>query len=233
MAGPLGIASHAIQIGSSRATGPPALARSSARRTRYSSWEESPVWSSSCSLRSRAFFCPSPSPGPSTIAVVNRLALEARGADAAEDLALIWVRANARRRGEPVPADVAQDRVDALGARLTKTGTTAIIAVKDEMVVAGCFIEQLVDAEGHRVSGQAHLSGLAVEPSCWGEGLATLVIEHAEDVARLRGHRSIRLHVLEINGRARGLYENLGWVLVDTGHSHPAGPQAVYDKRLL
>lgn len=40
------------------------------------------------------------------------------------------------------------------------------------------------------------------------------------------------LHVLEVNDRARRLYEYCGWTLESVGLAHPAGPQAEYSKNL-
>ena len=99
--------------------------------------------------------------------------------------------------------------------------------------MACCFFEPLTEPDGEtRIEGAVHLSGVAVEPGRWGEGLAKHVLAFAEAEVRRRGFQWLRLHVLEENERARSLYERNGWNLVATGHAHPAGPQAVYDKHL-
>jgi ribosomal protein S18 acetylase RimI-like enzyme len=101
------------------------------------------------------------------------------------------------------------------------------------VAVAGCFFEPLTEPDGATVVPQAaHVSGVAVEPSRWGQGLATGLLAFTQAELRRRGFKTCRLHVLEENERARALYERHGWTLVATGHSHPAGPQAVYDKVL-
>ena len=101
------------------------------------------------------------------------------------------------------------------------------------MAVACCFFEPLTETDGDTVIEEAaHLSLVAVEPGRWGDGLGAALLDFVEAEVRRRGFRRFRLHVLEENERARRLYERHGWSLVATGHAHPAGPQAVYDKTL-
>ena len=153
------------------------------------------------------------------------------GSDVAEDLARLWVRANAHRRHEPLPAAPEAERVAALAGRVGRPAAAAVLAVEDDVAVACCFFEPLTGLDGETIiDGAAHLSGVAVEPSRWGEGLATALLAFAESEVHRRGFRRLRLHVLEENERARAIYERLGWSLVATGHAHPAGPQAVYEK---
>ena len=155
------------------------------------------------------------------------------GGEAADDLARLWVRASARRRDEPAPAAPEPEQVAALASRVGRAGAGAVVAVQDDVAVACCFFEPLTEPEGGPVVPDGtHLSGVAVEPSRWGEGLATAVLAFTEAEVRRRGSRFLRLHVLEDNDRARALYERCGWRLVATGCTHPAGPQAVYDKAL-
>lgn len=155
------------------------------------------------------------------------------GSEVAEDLARLWVRANARRRQAPIPASPEPDRVTALAERVGRPGAAAVVALQDDVAVACCFFEPLTEPDGEtRIEGAAHLSGVAVEPGRWGEGLGVTVLDSVEAEVRRRGYRLLRLHVLEENERARCLYERQGWILVATGHPHPAGPQAVYDKLL-
>lgn len=159
------------------------------------------------------------------------MALIIAGSEVAEDLARLWVRASAHRRSEPIPAAPEPERVAALAARVGRPGAAAVVAVEDDVAVACCFFEPLTEPDGETIiDGAAHLSGVAVEPGRWGEGLATALLDAVEQEVRRRGFRRFRLHVLEENERARVIYERLGWRLVSTGHAHPAGPQAVYDK---
>jgi len=55
------------------------------------------------------------------------------------------------------------------------------------------------------------LRHLAVHPSCWGRGLASLAVDTALAAMRRRGARAAELWCLEENHRARRLYDHLGW----------------------
>ena len=55
------------------------------------------------------------------------------------------------------------------------------------------------------------LRHLAVHPDRWGSGLATLAIRTVLSALAERGATSVELWCLELNGRARRLYEHLGW----------------------
>ena len=55
------------------------------------------------------------------------------------------------------------------------------------------------------------LRHLAVRPDHWGNGLASAAIETALQAMDLRGCTIASLWCLEENGRARRLYEYLGW----------------------
>lgn len=68
---------------------------------------------------------------------------------------------------------------------------------------------------GRMVAYAAHdettLRHLAVHPDHWGEGLARAAVEAALNAMALRGATSASLWCLELNDRARGVYEHLGW----------------------
>lgn len=165
--------------------------------------------------------------------MVGHVSVSTSGSEAAQDLATLWARASAHRRRESMPAAPEPEQVAALAGRVARTGAAAVVAMEEGVAVACCFFEPLTEPDGETlIEGGAHLSGVAVEPSRWGEGLATAVLAFAEDEVRRRGYLRFRLHVHEENERARRLYERNGWNLVATGHTHPAGPQAVYDKVL-
>ena len=50
-------------------------------------------------------------------------------AAAAAALARLWARAEASRRGEPIPATVDESAVDAVRVRLAEKGATAVLGV--------------------------------------------------------------------------------------------------------
>ncbi|MDP8962293.1 MAG: GNAT family N-acetyltransferase [Actinomycetota bacterium] len=153
------------------------------------------------------------------------------GREAAPALALLWVRAEARRKGETIPSDVDASAVDALRSRLDSYGAVAVVAVEAGEPVAGCFATQALEHD-EPVHGRAHVSGISVMPERWGEGLGRHVLARLEGVLLDRGYDAAQLIVLETNDRARRLYELAGWRLVSTGEPHPAGPHAVYEKTL-
>ncbi|MFA5890993.1 MAG: GNAT family N-acetyltransferase [Actinomycetota bacterium] len=60
---------------------------------------------------------------------------------------------------------------------------------------------------------------LYVVPAAWGSGAAQALVERAADLARIAGHDSIWLRMLEPQARARRFYEREGWRL-----DQPKGP---------
>ncbi len=57
----------------------------------------------------------------------------------------------------------------------------------------------------------AHLEVLIVTPEAEGKGVARKLIEGAETNAQAHGAKSMSLHVIATNVRARGLYQHLGY----------------------
>jgi len=57
----------------------------------------------------------------------------------------------------------------------------------------------------------AHVEVLAVEAGAEGQGLGRSLLQAAEVWARGRGYRHITLNVFAANGRARAVYERLGY----------------------
>lgn len=164
---------------------------------------------------------------------MGRVSLSIAGTEAAEDLARLWVRATARRLGQAIPEAPEPERIVALAHRVGRPGAAAVVAMDDDVAVGCCFFERLTEPDRETIiDGAAHVSGVAVEPTRWGEGIGTALLAFTEAEVRRRGFRLLRLHVLEGNELARALYEHLGWSLVATGYADPSGPQAVYDKSL-
>ncbi len=97
--------------------------------------------------------------------------------------------------------------------------------------MAGCFATQAL-LDGEPVAGRAHVSGIAVAPDRWGEGLAHAVLQRLNDLLLEHGYDTAQLYVLETNFRARAVYEHIGWRLIRTGELHPEGPHAVYETSL-
>ena len=57
----------------------------------------------------------------------------------------------------------------------------------------------------------AHLEVLVVTKEAEGKGVARQLIESAEENAQAHGAKSMSLHVIATNVRARGLYQHLGY----------------------
>lgn len=153
------------------------------------------------------------------------------GGEEAPALALLWAKAEAHRRGEPIPCDVDASAVEALRYRLDANGAVAVVAVDAGKVVAACFATQAIEND-QPVDARAHVSGISVMPDRWGEGLGRRVLARLEGALVDHGYQTAQLSVLETNGRARRLYDRSGWRLMCAGQPHPAGPHAVYEKTL-
>ncbi len=63
------------------------------------------------------------------------------------------------------------------------------------------------------------LDGICVAPDARGAGVGTLLMQAVFAEARVRGYPSVRLDVIDTNGRARALYERLGFEAVATQRS--------------
>jgi GNAT superfamily N-acetyltransferase len=150
----------------------------------------------------------------------------------ADVLQLLGERANARRLGTAIPDFPDPQAVEELRDRLARVGAVAVLAEDVEGPVASCFATPLVGPGGEPVDGGAHLSGVAVAPGRWGQGLGDAIVAFAEQVLYDEGFGFVQLHVLETNYRARTLYERRGWSLSREGDPHPEGSQAVYEKQL-
>jgi GNAT superfamily N-acetyltransferase len=68
------------------------------------------------------------------------------------------------------------------------------------------------------------LRHVAVRPDQWGHGLASTAIEAAVQAIKRRGATIASLWVLEENGRARRLYEYLGWRATEERRPAPWPP---------
>jgi GNAT superfamily N-acetyltransferase len=113
--------------------------------------------------------------------VTGHVSLSIAGNEFAEDLERLWVRASARRHRQPIPESPEPEQVAALARRVGRPGAAAVIAEDDGVAVGCCFFELLTEPDRQTIiDGAAHLSGVAVEPSRWGEGIATALLTFAE-----------------------------------------------------
>ncbi len=163
--------------------------------------------------------------------VTQQILYKRAGADEAAAIALLSAMVEARRTGEAIPREVEDSAVDALRERLVDAGARAVLGWDGGEPVVACFGTQAV-SDGQAVAGRAHVSGVAVHPDRWGEGLASAALRHLDEILANAGYVEAQLQVLETNSRARTLYEHLGWKLVRVGEPHVLGPHAVYEKDL-
>ncbi|MFI6981305.1 GNAT family N-acetyltransferase [Embleya sp. NPDC050154] len=68
-------------------------------------------------------------------------------------------------------------------------------------------------------SSELVMDGIAVDPSQRGTGIGSLLLDEVAVLARELGCRRIRLDVIDVNPRARALYERHGFVATRTEHT--------------
>jgi ribosomal protein S18 acetylase RimI-like enzyme len=84
------------------------------------------------------------------------------------------------------------------------------VAVGEDDVVLGFTLTRLrPDALSHEPS--AHLEAIAVSADAEGQGVGRALLEGNEANARKHGARSLTLHVISTNSRARSFYERSGY----------------------
>ncbi|CAM5454715.1 molybdopterin-guanine dinucleotide biosynthesis protein MobC [Streptomyces spiroverticillatus] len=70
--------------------------------------------------------------------------------------------------------------------------------------------------ERQAAAGELVMDGIAVDPEARGKGIGTLLLDEVAAVAAEHGCRRIRLDVIDVNPRARALYERRGFEPVRT-----------------
>ena len=81
----------------------------------------------------------------------------------------------------------------------------------DELLVAAVMWEGLQNLERPEApSATAYVSAVFVEPVRWRQGIATVLLDQAEEAMRQRGHHLARLWTPE-GAPARRFYEGHGW----------------------
>ena len=128
--------------------------------------------------------------------MTDRVLYSEVGAAAAAALARLWARAEARRTGEPIPATVDESAVDAVRTRLAEKGATAVLGVDGNKPVVGCFATQ-ARVDDRAVMGRAHVSGIAVDPQRWGQGLASGALLYLEKVLVSARYDTVQLYVVK------------------------------------
>jgi len=123
---------------------------------------------------------------------------------------------------------------------LQDLNNTSIYLVKDKGVCKGMVTLNEFEPEDYRqVSFQSgrhkpmYLQNMAVHPQWQGLGIARLMVEFAQKLARDKGFDSIRLDVFQPSENARQLYEKQSFKEVATFHSaYQKTPFVCYEKQL-
>lgn len=79
-----------------------------------------------------------------------------------------------------------------------------------DRLVATISWEQFKNSESGAAAAVAHVSAVFVDPARWREGIATVLLSHAEEAMRERGYELARLWTPE-RAPARRFYEARGW----------------------
>lgn len=127
------------------------------------------------------------------------------------------------------------ERLDWWTGRLTRIPSRwAVEVVEHEAEVAGFVSTGTTDDRDEPHWGE--LYALYVEPSLWGRGLGTALLEGAERTLLRNRFSDALLWVLRGNERARGFYETAGWVADGAAKRMIIGAEGVtavrYGKRL-
>lgn len=83
------------------------------------------------------------------------------------------------------------------------------VSSEDDVIIGLTFVTMREDIFDHAPS--AHLEIVAIASEADGIGLGKTLIANAESEAQQRGARSMSLHVIHNNRRARHVYEKIGY----------------------
>lgn len=115
-----------------------------------------------------------------------------------------WRRGAETRRG--IDADLRKALAE------PKAGASLVIA-ENHLGEPAAFMRLQLTTDFFTAARNCHIADLAVIPQAEGGGLASALLEHAEDFARRHGCRYMTLAVFPGNTRARQLYERRGYGL--------------------
>lgn len=89
------------------------------------------------------------------------------------------------------------------------------------LAVTSFWARDLLDYINTLEVGDGYVQGLGVYPQHQGKGIGTLLLAHAEDLARKRNLTQLCLDVAETNSGARKLYERTGLKQISTSPKIP------------
>ena len=102
----------------------------------------------------------------------------------------------------------AGNRAGFIPYNLSESISDVLIAYSDGTAVGCAGLKRYSDAD-------VEIKRVWVEPDCRGKKIATQLMEHIEEKARLKGFKRAILQTRPIMTDAVGLYEKRGYVLVD------------------
>jgi ribosomal protein S18 acetylase RimI-like enzyme len=132
-----------------------------------------------------------------------------------EDLAaLLELVPRLAATGSPPGRDTSQVEASdrkAIENAIARPAGAEIVLIAEEAQLAVGFIHVKTVTDYFTQQPIAHVSDVVVAEAAEGRGVGKLLMGAAEDWARGRGYLMIQLHVLVGNGRARAMYERLGY----------------------
>ncbi len=96
-------------------------------------------------------------------------------------------------------------------ALLTSPPESIIFVAEDADNVPLGFIHLNISADYYASEKHGHISDIVVAPDGEGRGVGKALMTAGEDWARAQGFKWLTLNVFSHNGRARNLYEKLGY----------------------
>jgi len=97
--------------------------------------------------------------------------------------------------------------------RLNEPAGWTVLATRAEGVLGAVHVTDAREeqGDGSSVPARAHLSGLFVQRSRWGEGIGSQLLAAAMSEMRERGYADAELFTAEANARSRAFYEARRW----------------------
>lgn len=136
------------------------------------------------------------------------MTLRVRDADAAEITAAcdLWSRAETVETGAVCCGEDAHQLIQEMRIAVAKPGARLLVGMADEELVGTIYGVPL-----RTDTTAAQVAMLAVEPTRWGSGIGSRMLQALTVVLEEAGCRHLRMNVASANTRARTLYERHGW----------------------
>ena len=132
-------------------------------------------------------------------------------------MALVLERANAQKNGDKLQEGIIDpETYIRIQQRLEKPHSWSYVSIHADKVVGFVIGHPSVEDETLIADPKAeHLALLMTDPDFWGRGIATELLNVATQHAREIGNERMVLWTAQSNTRARSLYEQNGFKLID------------------